>query len=224
MKLQTTVAGSSALTLAFLVTACTYLPVSSSGTGFELAGRFSDQIERSKIAIANGEEQLDATMDTLSGIMTEPEQDVRAAWKQLEKDIGQLQKQVDAIEAQNVRMRQQADVYFQSWETELATIESAEMQQRSQVRRSEQMAEFQRTETALSDARNAFDPLFTDLKDLKQYLSIDVTPAGRAAVSDLHDQAGRNADEVKLAISLAMDELDRMQSVLSPGAAAPEDA
>jgi len=224
MKLQTTVAGFPALLLVFLLTACNYLPVSSSGTGFELAGRFSDQIERSKIEITNGQMQLDATMDSLSQIMSEPRQDARGAWKQLDKDIGRLQKQVDAIEAQNARMRQQADIYFQAWETKLATIESAEMQQRSRGRRSKQMAEFQRMETALSDARNAFDPLFTDLKDLKQYLSIDVTPAGRAAISDLHDQARRNANEVELAISLAMDELDRMQSVLSPGAAAPEES
>jgi hypothetical protein len=96
-------------------------------------------------------------------------------------------------------MRTKGQAYFTEWEAEQAKINSEDIKTRSVQRRAEVEQTFSRINDRSQTLKDAYQPLMSDLKDIRTALNNDLTPGGVAAIKPIVDRVNKEAVAVKVA-------------------------
>jgi len=96
-------------------------------------------------------------------------------------------------------MRTKGQAYFTEWEAEQAKINSEDIKTRSVQRRAEVEQTFSRINDKSQTLKDAYQPLMSDLKDIRTALNNDLTPGGVAAIKPIADRVNKEGVAVKVA-------------------------
>ena len=110
--------------------------------------------------------------------------------------------------------------YFAGWDQESAQIQNEDIRSRSETRRNEVAARFARISAQYDDARTAFQPYMSDLRDVQKFLANDLTSGGLAAIKEPAAKATTDATAVKESLDRLSDQFKDLGASMSPTTAA----
>jgi len=194
------------------------LAAGCASTGYQKAGKTSNQMGDLKAELERGKAQIDATTAALNNLAKAT--DVHAAYKTYEKELKKTQEQAKRVDQRAHEMRKRGAEYFKKWEEQVAELGSDELRRRATERRDELTAAFKKISEASEALDEAYEPFMADLVDIENYLSADLTPQSIKLISDLLEQAAQEAAVVNQRVDDVIKQID--DTVAKFGAGAPQ--
>jgi len=185
-----------ALTLTALFAAAVAGGCASSG--YQQAGKTSDQMGSLKVELEKGANQIDATIASLNGLVGAA--DLPKAFKAYSTEVNKLDAQAKRVGKTADEMEKKGGAYFAAWEKKTANISNVQMRAKAAERRAALTASFERIGEAYGKLDDSYPALMADLKDIESFLSSELTGDSVDAISDQMDKSGTDAETVKAAI------------------------
>jgi hypothetical protein len=109
----------------------------------------------------------------------------------------------NAFDAQVLKVRQdgiatkaRAKEHWETWHTELTTMENSKLREKAQKRYASTTKEFEKISEKVADAKQDFAPLQADLKDIHTYLQTDLSKEAVSSLSSTIWKMGNQAHTV----------------------------
>lgn len=148
----------------------------------ESMGKTRDEIEKAKV-------QKDKTMAALAQLTNQPQGDLKKPLKKFSDELKKLDKSAEKVRKSTTDMRAKNQEFFKVWEQELSNIQNPDLQRRAAERRTQAVQYFEELRPTFESTREAFSSLAASLKDIRNYLSLDLSPTGIQSVSDMVKEA-----------------------------------
>lgn len=159
--------------------------------------------------------QVRATMASLNSLVGQPGTDLGTQYKQFVREVKNTDKRATRLRKQTERMNTQSGSYFDTWQTELETIQNPDIRKRSEERRAKAFDSYKKIDTAMQGANESLVPFISDLQDIQRYLGNDLTAQGIAAISDVVKETNTNAETVEKKLDAAIAEIDRVAAEMA---------
>ena len=140
-----------------------------------------DEIEKARV-------QKDKTMAALAQL-TAQQGDLKKPLKKLSDELKKLDKSADNVRKVSADMRVKTEEFFKVWEQELSNIQNPDLQRKSGERRTQAVQHLEKLSPAIQKTRESFAALITSLEDIRNYLTLDLSPNGISAVGDMVKKA-----------------------------------
>jgi hypothetical protein len=141
-------------------------------------------------------EQIGKTLDTYNSIYAADTKDVRKAYKAVEGEMGKTEKKREDVKKNLDAMKVEADAYFASWKDSLQQIKSPDLRKKSETRMGETRAQFDGILGTIGEARQAYEPFITSMKDQWTYLGNDLNPSGISSLKPDRDKLNAQGKEL----------------------------
>jgi len=185
--------------LPFTLVAISLIGVGCS-SGYNKGTKTSESIMSTADHLAQGREQIDNVNASLTNLSNaQPGQDLRPLYKDYSSNVDKLDSIAADVRKQAEAMRSKGQAYFQEWEAEQAKINNEDIKTRSVQRRAEVEQAFSRINDKSQRLKDAYQPLMSDLKDIRTALNNDLTPGGIAAIKPIANRVAKETVVVKAA-------------------------
>lgn len=191
-------------------------------TGYRQASLTRDEVVEARTVTVKAHQQLVVVVRAVHDLTAKETHDLQAPYQSfaasvrgLDVSVAQLARRVEAI-------RKRSDAYVLAWQKDLEAFQSDDLRKLSAERRTEVMDTFRKLNAEFQVCNGSLRSLLVALKDMRLYLSIDLTESG---VSVVQEQAGRisaQAVEAGEHLKSFAAYLDRVAAEMSPGTAAAE--
>ena len=155
-----------------------------------------ESITRAAQGIERGRAQLDETVAALKAMVETPAADLGPQFEAFDSSLARLEGTAADVAALATRMEERGSAYFQKWDEQIAAIQNEDIRERSEKRRSAVTKAFERLGEDYQDAREAFQPLMADLRDVRTALASDLTSGGVKSISSIAQRVGKRAGSV----------------------------
>jgi len=173
-------------------------------------------LKQSSDLIAKGDVQIDVSLAALNDLLSNPQPDLRKQYDTFANSVDELSATSADVAAKTKDMKAQGAAYFAGWDQESAQIQNEDIRSRSETRRNEVAARFARISAQYDDARTAFQPYMSDLRDVQKFLSTDLTSGGLAAIKDPATKATADAVPLKELLNRLAVEFKGLGIAMSP--------
>jgi hypothetical protein len=153
----------------------------------------------------------------LAQLVDNPAPDLKPQFNQFGTAVNQVESFGRDLGRATVNVQQSGAAYFQKWDEELATIQSADIREQSARRREAVMRQFERTQTAAEEVRARLAPVISDLKDIRLALSADLTPAGVEAIRNTASKVGSKGVSARESLAQLAAQFKEAGAALSAG-------
>lgn len=175
-------------------------------SNFRKADTTSTTLHDAALRIDHTLAPLDLVAAALSDLVNHPEADRAPQFSKFSTAVTDFEAQVGRLAAQADGMQANNAAYLKQWEAELATIENADIQQRSQERKVEVANRMKRVRQNYLRASMKLSPFLSDLRDLRTALSTDLTAGGVDSIRGLEKKVTAEAKELRASlIELSVD-------------------
>lgn len=185
----------------------------ASGPDRSAAASSSLKATRETITLARA--QIDVTLATLNGLVSQASGDLRPGFERFRDQIPQNRAWADRITRRADKMRFRGDEYFQKWEEELAYIHNVDIRNLGQERRAKMLESYNRASGQMRAARDAYGAFMSDLLDIQRFLANDLTRQGVAAIAKTVTKTNDDAATVSQKLDNVVLELDRLAAAFS---------
>ena len=199
----------------------------AAGTGF-LTGCVSDNyhqgantaaaLNESSAMITRSNTLIDESLADLNDLVSNPYPDLRKQFKRFNSAVDGLDASSKDVASKAVDMQSQGAAYFAKWDKDSARIQNEDIRSRSEARRTEVAARFDRISQQYADTKTAFAPFMSDLRDVQKFLSTDLTAGGLAAIKATAAKATNDAIPVKDSLGRLSVEFKSLGLSMSPSA------
>lgn len=194
------------LTVVFLAMGC-------ATQGYKKADQTGIDLQNLRKDIVEFKQALDTSLARLNEVSEAAATNPRPAFEAYSKSLAQLASVSRRTDKRTQTLQTQGQAYFQQWQRELETISNPEIRQVAQERKEQQKQLFDRLEPAAKQMWTHYEPLFSDLQDLRKMLSHDLTHSGIQAARGLI----RKNTELGSIVQSDLDEVARELGVISDG-------
>ena len=140
--------------------------------------------------------QIGKTLDTYNAIFAEDAADVRKAYKDVEGEMEKSEKQREQVRTKVEEMKTEADAYFAGWSESLQQIGNPDLRKRSEARMVETRGQFEGVLDSVDEAREAYEPFITSLKDQWTFLGHDLNANGIASLKPDAEKLNQQGKEL----------------------------
>ena len=172
--------------------------------------------------IYQGNAQINLVMASLNNLVERPQADLRPQYDKFSEAVNQLQSLARDVNDKATDMQAKGADYFKDWDQQLATIKNEDIRARSEKRAKEVQAKLFALNGSYQEAKTAFKPFMSDLKDIQTALGNDLTPAGIDAVKKTVAQANKEVKPLKKTVSKLGDDFKSLGVSMSPMTPAPK--
>jgi len=155
------------------------------------------ELNQSSGMITKGNRLIDESLADLNDLVSNPNTDLRLQYKRFDISVNELGVSAKDLASKAGEMKAQGADYFAKWDKESAQIQNEDIRSRSETRRNEVALRFDRMSEQYAEAKLAFRPFLSDLRDVQKFLSTDLTAGGLAAIKDTAAKATMDAVPVK---------------------------
>lgn len=177
----------SAVAVAIAVAAAGAVP-GAAQSGPEETQKFLKTVEATVKSIGESRLQLQKAVATYNSIIEMTAPDLKAAYKELGKDITDSEKKVASGRPKVEEMNNAANAYFAARNAALQAITDPDLRARSEERLNITYAQFEKISAAGRDTRLLFDTLMTDAKNQSTFLGHDLNAS---AITSLKPDAAK---------------------------------
>jgi len=179
------------------------LSLASAGcsSGGEKGMKTSQSITSTANHLEDGRMQIDKVTASLNKLSSaQAGQDLRPLFKDYSSNVDKLDSIAKQVRKQAEEMRAKGQAYFKDWDAEQAKINNEDIKARSAQRRAEVEQSFARVNADFQTLKDAYQPLMSDLQDIRTALNTDLTPGGVASIKPIANRVANEAIAVKNAI------------------------
>jgi hypothetical protein len=210
------------ISLAAATVAATLLATGCASTGYDKGNITAANIQSASDRIAALPGQIDATLASLNGLVTQPQADLRPQYKEFAANVADVESAAKDLAASRSNLAARQKEFFAKWDEELAQIQNPDIKARSQGRKEQVSQQLMTIKTSYAQADIVFKPFLADLQDVQKYLSVDLTASGIAAIKDPVAKASQDAVPLKASLTKLAGDFkalgDAMSSVTPPPA------
>jgi hypothetical protein len=170
--------------------------------------------------IAKGSLQIDDSLTALNDLVSNPQPDLRKQFDVFVTAVNNLGATAADVAGKTEAMKTEGAAYFAGWDNEIATMQNEDIRNRSETRRNEVAARFARISRQYDEARIAFQPYMSDLRDVQKYLSTDLTSGGLAAIKEPAAKTTQDAAPLKETLARLSEQFKELGVSMSPTTAA----
>jgi chromosome segregation ATPase len=183
--------------------------------GFERSTNIADTMAKQTKMIQEAKPQVDMMLASLEEL-TRAQGDLRPAFKKFSDTLDDTEKVAARTRKTGQTIREKEAEYFAEWQTQAASITNPQIKAATQARQAEVKAKLGDLSQTGKTAGDAYDPFISDMKDIRTYLSNDLTTGGIKKIEPTIDKARRDG----AALQKALDEFNRasdgVQASLKP--------
>jgi hypothetical protein len=190
-------------------------------SNYETAGATAEGLQASADRIERTKGQLDTVLATLNDLVNSPT-NLPAQYTAFTSAVTDLQASGKNVDARVAEMRAKGMEYFKAWDEQAAQIKNEDIKTRSEARKKEVEDQFTKVKMSYTEARDAYRPLMSDLKDIQTALGTDLTAGGVAAIKGAAQKANQDAIPLKKAgddLSAHLKDLGAAMSAATPAPA-----
>lgn len=101
---------------------------------------------------------------------------LKPAYGKFEQSFKKLETQIDTLRSQATSMRANADEHYKAWQNELSKMGNPKLREKAQNRFADAKEEFDEIIVLAGEAKQQLEPYMADLRDVNQYLGVDLSP------------------------------------------------
>lgn len=166
--------------------------------------------------ITRASTHIEESLADLNDLVSNPAPDLRKQFDRFNSALDELGVSSKDVASKDGEMKSQGADYFAKWDKESAQIQNEDIRSRSETRRSEVSARFNRIGQQYKETEIAFQPFLSDLRDVQKFLSTDLTAGGLAAIKDSAAKATRDAVPLKESLAKLSGEFRSLGLSMSP--------
>jgi ABC-type transporter Mla subunit MlaD len=164
--------------------------------------------------------QTDVTMAALNDITMNPG-NLSAQFKTYDSAVKKLTSQFNKAVEQTASMKEKAQAYFGEWQTSSTNIVNEDIRKINTERLEKVKNAFKEVDESLKKVKEDFNPFLSDLNDVRQALSLDLTPDGVKALSGIAEKAMPKGQKLKESLTDAASDVKALADQLAPLAQQP---
>jgi chromosome segregation ATPase len=184
-------------------------------TGFERSTNIAETMAKQVEGMQQAKPQVDAMLASLDGL-TRAQGDMRPAFKHFSETLDDTEKTAARARKSEQMIREREAEYFAEWQRQAAEITNPQIKAATQARQAEvkgTLASLSQTGKAVGDAYN---PFISNMKDIRTYLSNDLTPGGVKRLEPTIEKARRDGAALQKALEDFNRASQRVQTTLRP--------
>jgi len=183
------------------------------GAGF---GDFRNEVINLKTAVNQSMAFLDQTVENA-------DKDPRKAFSDFSKSVDQVAKAREKAGKRAADVKAAGAAYFEQWEKQLAEMNNPEIRQLSEERKKKLNEIFGNFGPLLEQTNADFDAFYSDLKDLRSFLSQDLTIEGIDAANSVIKATRESGDTVDASLDDLIAEMNAIEAAITPSRGAPKE-
>ncbi len=200
------------ITLAALSLTATALLTGCSTTGYQQADKTGAGIAEFRQDINEAKTAVDETVQVAVTANTDP----RPAFKEYVRSLSNLESSSAKTKKQAETVKSQGQAYFANWEKQLAELKNPDIKKLAEQQKAKLQTTFDSIKKVAAPLKNQFDPWLSDLNDLKNYLSNDLSISGVDAAKSLISKMQNEGLEVQKSMDALVAELNTVAATLTP--------
>jgi hypothetical protein len=205
------------LSLAATIVAGTALMTGCGTTaGYKQADKTGAGATEFREEITNGKKAIDDTMTALGQVAATANKNPREAFQQFSKSLANLESAAEKARKRGAEMKEQGQAYFAQWEKQMNDVKNPEIRNLAMQRKAKLQETFDSIKKYTEPLKAQFDPWLSDLKDLRTYLSNDLTVTGVDAAKSLFAKTQAEGMEVQKSMNALVAELNTIAAALTP--------
>jgi hypothetical protein len=161
--------------------------------------------------------QVDVTGASLQDLIRPGQPDAKKAFKKYTDNVDKMQDMEQRFSEHTDKMRVQGKEYFEEWRTDGKTYTNPQIQALGEQRRADLSADFVRISEASVGVKGSFNAYMSDLNEIQNYLSNDLTPKGVEAISPIAQQAVMDGTSLQAAIYPVLNAVSSARGELTQG-------
>jgi ElaB/YqjD/DUF883 family membrane-anchored ribosome-binding protein len=194
----------------------------ASSSGYEKGAATSKALEATAASVADVSTNLNGVLAALNNLTFKSTGDLREQYDALVSASKTLQSSIDQLDSQMSSITNTADAYMSDWTNKMAQIQSEELRKRSSERKDEVAGKLGDVEASYDAVKTSLMPFESDLKDIRTYLDVDLTPAGLNTIKDVVAKTKVDAVPLRDSIKKLQGSFTSLSTALSPVMPAPE--
>ena len=194
--------------VALVVTGC-------ARTGFDRSANIADTMSKQVTGLQEAKPQVDAMLASLEGL-TRAEGDMRPAYKKFSETLGDTEKAAARARKSSQTIREKEAEYFAEWQRQAAEITNPQIKAATQARQAEVKGNLESLSQTGRTAGEAYEPFISNMKDIRTYLSNDLTPGGVKRLEPTIEKARRDGAALQKALDDFNQASQRVQTTLRP--------
>ncbi|MCL4181542.1 MAG: DUF2959 family protein [Verrucomicrobia bacterium] len=196
-----------------------FVSTNLTAAGYKKADKTGASIAEFRDEIINIRKEVEATVLALDNILETANIDPRKAFKEFDKAVPRVDNAAQKAKKRSEDMKAKGKAYFDQWEAELATLNDPEIRKLAQQRKLKLQGAFDALRSVMEPARDQFNVWLSSLKDVRNYLSNDLTINGIDAAKDLIGKTKDSGREVQQTLDVVITELNTIAAALTPATA-----
>jgi DUF2959 family protein len=165
--------------------------------------------------VIKGKNQVDLTIKSLEAVIAAAGPNAKPKYDEFVKSMGELDAQAASIKAKADDMRARGAAYFKAWEEQLAAVTTPSIKEQAEKRRDQLTKNYEAVTVAVEAAREAYRPVLSDLKDVQQMLTTDLTADSVKALGPPVVKIKDNAKVLGGKLDAVVDALKKIGAVYS---------
>ena len=177
------------------------LATGCASTGKDKSARTVKSLAESSSLIEKANGLMGQTLTQLNDLVANPAPDLQKQFAAFNSSLNKLGDVDKAVRRQAEEMKLMSAAYFAKWDEETARMQNEDIRHRSQARKQEVAARFDRISRQYDETKTAFQPFMADLRDVQNFLTTDLTKGGLAAIKIPTAKATSDAIELRASIN-----------------------
>lgn len=186
-------------------------------TGMDRSVKTSNSIRDVDSDIRKMFVQIDVTAASLDALVAPGQQDVKKALKTYTHDLDTLEHEGKRALKHIDEMREHSTEYFGEWEKQGGEYKNPEIRELSEERRIKLAAIYARVPAAGAGIKVAYNAYLTNLKEIKTYLSNDLTPQGLITIDPIAKRAIQDKETLKSSVQPLLAAMEEIKAELYSG-------
>ncbi len=157
---------------------------------------------------------IDATATSLDHLIKAEPEDLKRSFDIYSDNLTNLEAQGKLVSKRVQQMKSRNKEYFAEWDKQGDSYTNPEIRELSEERRNKLAEMYAQVPIAGAGIENTYQAYLTNLKEIRRYLSNDLTPAGVKAIELITQQTFRGLDSLLGSLKPLIDALDAIKSEL----------
>ncbi len=218
MKINPTLILTSVVT-ATIIFGASLLLSSCSTTGMQRSEKASTSMSDVKNDIKLAVAQVGVTDASLQDLVAPGQSNVKKAFEKYSDNVDKMEKQGNRLLGHVEKMHDQGKDYFEEWRAEGNAYANPQIEALSEQRRADLNAVFAEISSASVGVKGNLKTYMSDIKEIKTYLSNDLTPKGVESIAPVSDKAISDGENLKSSVEPILQAIDNAKAELAPGGA-----
>ena len=163
-------------------------------------------------------QKTDSNMAALKDLVQPPHENMKASYEAYCKAMDDLDADYANLLKVGDETNLQAAAFFKMWDQELAGITNPDLKEDSEERKAKIEIEYKRIQQGQDANKKAYDELQKVLRDIKRYLSVDLSPDSLEGIDSFVKKAGAEAETISERTDIALKDIANLTTYMSSAA------